>query len=222
MSKPPNAKHSLFRYKAGNSALHRLPAWIKILIVPALNLIFFFLPVPVIAGCIFLQCVAARAAGFSFKEQLEDMRPLLYYAVLLYCTQFLTLSFSAGALSGFKAAVTNPTTLIMLGKLFCIIQSASLMFKTSTSLEIREGIGTIESAIRRYLPCSKKNSFTNTLSLFVCFIPMVHTIWEQTKRAWIARHGKQSIKMYATLIPVLFSVGMKKAYNSAKAILARS
>ena len=93
MSKPPNAKHSLFRYKAGNSALHRLPAWIKILIVPALNLIFFFLPVPVIAGCIFLQCIAARAAGFSFKEQLEDMRPLLYYAVLLYCTQFLTLSF---------------------------------------------------------------------------------------------------------------------------------
>ena len=214
MSKPPNAKPSLFRYKAGNSALHRLPTWIKILIVPALNLIFFFLPVPVIAGCIFLQCVAARA--------LEDMRLLLYYAVLLYCTQFLTLSFSAGALSGFKAALTNPTTLIMLGKLFCIIQSASLMFKTSTSLEIREGIGTIESVVRRYLPCSKKNSFTNTLSLFVCFIPMVHTIWEQTKRAWIARHGKQSIKMYATLIPVLFSVGMKKAYNSAKAILARS
>ena len=222
MIKTSDSKYSLFRYKAGDSVLHRMPAWIKILIVPALNLIFFFLPVPVIAGCIFLQCIAARAAGFSFKEQLEDMRPVRYYAVLLYCTQFFTLSFSTGVAAAFKATVTNFTTLIMLGKLFCIFQSASLMFKTSTSLEIREGIGTVESAIRRYLPCSKKNSFTNTLSLFICFIPMVHTIWDQTKRAWIARHGKQSIKMYAVLIPVLFSVGMKKAYNSAKAVLARS
>ena len=222
MSKTPDTKYSIFRYKAGNSVLHRMSAWIKILIVPALNILFFLVPVPVIVGCIFLQCIAACAAGFSFREQLEDMRPVRYYAVLLYCTQFLTLSLSVGVAPAFKATVTNGTTLIMLGKLFCIFQSASLMFKTSTSLEIREGIGMIEGAIRRYLPCSKKKSFTDTLSLFVCFIPMVHTIWEQTKRAWIARHGKQSIKMYAVLIPVLFSVGMKKAYNSAKAILARS
>jgi len=222
MNKVPDTKYSLFRYKAGHSVLHRMPAWIKILIVPALNLVFFCLPVPIIAGCIFLQCIAARSAGFSFKEQFEDMRPVRYYAVLLYCTQFLTLIVSVGVAAAFKATVTNVTTLIMLGKLFCIFQSASLMFKTSTSLEIREGIGTIESTVRRYLPCSKKNSFTNTLSLFICFIPMVHTIWDQTKRAWIARHGKQSIKMYAVLVPVLFSVGMKKAYNSAKAILARS
>jgi len=92
------------------------------------------------------------------------------------------------------------------------MQSASLVFKTSTSLELREGIGTI---------FGQKSLFTNAISMFLNFIPMVAKIWEQSKRAWFARGGKHNIKMYTTLMPVLFSVGMKKAYNAARAVSIR-
>ncbi|MCR4742928.1 MAG: hypothetical protein K5866_08695 [Treponema sp.] len=50
---------------------------------------------------------------------------------------------------------------------------------------------------------------------------MVSKIWNQSKKAWLARGGKISIKMYKVLIPLLFSVGMKKAYNMARAISIR-
>ena len=51
---------------------------------------------------------------------------------------------------------------------------------------------------------------------------MVTKIWAQAQRAWFARGGKKSIKMYLTLLPVLFSVGMKKAWNTSRAIEVRS
>ena len=57
--------------------------------------------------------------------------------------------------------------------------------------------------------------------MFLNFIPLVSKIWEQSKKAWLARGGKNFVKMYLALLPVLFSVGMKKAYNMSRAIAIR-
>ncbi len=112
-------------------------------------------------------------------------------------------------------------TVFLLLKLFSIMQSASLIFKTSTALELRQGIGKIESFLRKIFHLKKENLLTDSLSMFLNFIPMVSKIWNQSKKAWLARGGKISIKMYKVLIPLLFSVGMKKAYNMARAISIR-
>ncbi len=215
-------KYSFFSYKPGNSWLHRCPAWIKILLIPILNIVFFHLPFYFSAGLIVIQFGIACGLHFTIQEQMEDCKPVAYYAVLLYATHFIGLAASLGISQGAALCFSDISVAVMLLKLLCIMQSASLIFKTSTSLEIREGIGTIETRIRNILSVSKKNTVTDTVALFVCFIPVVHGIWIESKRAWYARHGKGSIKMYATLLPLLFSVGMKKAYNSAKAIAARS
>lgn len=217
-----------------------MPAWIKIIIIPILNVLFFTLPHHFTAGFIVVQFILACVAGFSIREQIKDIKPVLYYAMLLYTFRILTQLFShifinggvisAGSSAGIaeniiesiKRVLCDASLLFMLAKLFCIIQSASLMFKTSTSLEIREGIGTIESVLRKLLHAPKKNTVTDTISLFVCFIPMVYGMWNQVKKAWYARRGSVSVKMYVTLLPVLFSAGMKKAYAQAKAITARS
>ncbi len=215
-------KYSLFSYKAGNSPLHTMPAWMKIIFIPLLNIIAFNLPIYVSAVLIVLQTAAAFFLRFTIREQAEDYKPVAYYAVILYATRLIGFVIPYGIVDGAIRCFSDASPLSMLIKLLCIIQGASLMFKTSTSLEIREGIGCIESAFRRILPVSKKNTLTDTVALFVCFIPMVHAIWLESKRAWIARGGKSSLKMYGTLLPLLFSVGMKKAYNSAKAVAARS
>ena len=210
----------------------------------------FCLPFGFALGFLIFQVLLAFALRFTAREQLRDFRPILYYAVVLYATsffaQFCAMYFGGidegafgGEADGLAAVITagtwqealkssffstfkNAETGKMLIKLFCVMQSASILFKTSTSLQIREGIGIIESAIRKILPVSKKNTLTDTIALFVCFIPMVYKNWELSKRAWLARGGKSGIKMLASIFPVFFSVGIKQAYNAARAVTIRS
>lgn len=223
MVKSVSSKYSMFAYKKGNSFLHRCPAWIKLLVIPVVNILFLCLPIYSALSLILFQFILAFVLGFTLREQLTDLKPVFYYAFFVL---FMDLIMALGKGNFDFAAIFSwdyqRESVFLLVKIFCVMQSASLVFKTSTSLELREGIGKIESAIRKFLHAKNKNSFTDAISLFLNFIPMVSKIWEQSKRAWIARGGKTGVKMYLTLLPVLFSVGMKKAYNSARALSIRS
>ncbi len=231
--------NSAFSYKQGKSFLHKTKPWIKILIIPIISVLFFFLPIYFSVALIFAQTVLCFVLHFTFKEQLRDFKVVFYYAIFLYTTYFigdflskyipqLSSDFDGEVLPFFQILKTSFINVIfdfntasMLIKLFCVMQTSSIVFKTTTTLEIRQGVESIETAIRKILPVSKKNKFTNTISLFLCFIPMVFEIFSQSKRAWIARGGKNNLKMYMTILPILFSVGLKKAYNQARAIAIR-
>lgn len=234
-------KYSSFSYKAGNTFMHKLPAWIKILLVPALSLVFFKLPVFCSLALILFQFVLATCLKFSFREQFSDLKFVLYFTFILYFMSFVGIFcsaiFSETALeqaaengidfflllkSSFFKCVQNSATALMLVKLFCVIQTSSIVFKTTTSLEMREGVGKIESAIRKILHLKDKNTLTDFISFAIYFIPTVFKIWNQLATAWKARQGKTSVRMFLTLFPVLFSVGMKNAYNTAKAVMIRS
>lgn len=223
MVKSVSSKYSMFAYKKGSSFLHRCPAWIKLLVIPVVNILFLCLPIYFALSLILVQIVLAFILKFTVREQLSDLKLVLYYAFFVL---FMDLIMALGKGNFDFAAIFSwdhqRESVFLLAKIFCVMQSASLVFKTSTSLELREGIGTIEGTIRKFLHLKKKNTFTDALSLFLNFIPMVSKIWEQSKRAWVARGGKQSIRMYLTLLPVLFSVGMKKAWNQARALSIRS
>ncbi len=234
------ADYYSFSYKKGNSFFHKITPWKKLVIIPAVSIIFFTLPFYFSLALIFLQTLCCFALHFSIKEQFCDIKAVFYYGVFLYAASFIgnTSSLFSDFLSseesfsfysfififknGFINAFSNVQIASMLVKIFALMQSTSLLFKTSTSLELRSGIETIETFIRKILPVSKKNRFTNAVSLFITFIPMVFRIWNEIKRSWKARAGKKSLKMYGTLFTVLFSVGIKKAWNSARAIKARS
>ncbi len=235
-------KYSLFSYKRGSSFLHKCPSWAKILFIPVVNILFLCLPPYFSLALILLQTIVAFSLRFTPLEQLNDLKPIIYYAILLFFFQIVSILFSLGNLnlsetkikdasfakrffSIFKETFTwenQKETVFMLLKLFAVMQSASLLFKTSTSLEIRLGIEKIELAIRKFFHLKNKCTFTNAISLFLNFIPMVSRIWNETKVAWINRGGKTNLKMYVTILPVLFSVGMKKAYNEARAIEIRN
>lgn len=214
--------YSAFAYKSGNSFLHKCPAWAKLLCIPAVNILFLCLPVECTVVFVILQSVAAFFLRFSFREQLAGVKPVLFYALLVFSMQAVFCFASADATFAETFTFENQKeTVFLLLKLLCIMQSASLVFKTSTSLELRDGIFKIEIFIRRIFHLKSRAVFSNTVSLFLNFIPLVSKIWEQSKRAWKARGGKKSLRMYAVLLPVLFSVGMKKAYNSARALSVR-
>ena len=229
-----------FSYKQGSSFLHRCPAWVKIIILPIISLSTFYLPPYFAIALIALQTLVSFLLHFTLREQVRDLRAVFYYAVFLIFVKIigsLAAAISGGSLPAFELAtlpqilltflISEKETWLLLLKLFCIIQTASLIFKTSTSLQIREGLEVMELAVRRSLHLKpivdgRPNApVAQAVSLFICFIPQVSKNWQQAERAWKARGGRKSLKMFVVLLPVFFSVGMKQAYNTAKAISAR-
>jgi biotin transport system permease protein/energy-coupling factor transport system permease protein len=229
-----------FSYKQGSSFLHRCPAWIKIVLLPIISLSIFYLPPCFALALIALQTLVSFVLRFTVREQARDLKAVFYYAVFLIFVKIignLAVAISDGTLSAFELAsfpqpvlaflISEKETWLLLLKLFCIIQTASLIFKTSTSLQIREGLEIMELAVRRTLHLKplvdgRPNApVAQAVSLFICFIPQVSKNWQQAERAWKARGGRKFLRMFAVLLPVFFSVGMKQAYNSARAISAR-
>ena len=209
-----------FSYKQGNSFLHKCPAWIKILFLPAVSIAVFMLPWQVSLVIIIIQTITGFCLRFTLREQLCDLRAVLYYAAFLIFAKLVGGLFSSALNKDFLVDFL-PTVFLLL-KLLCVMQTASIIFKTSTALQIRQGLEKMELAVRKILHLKNRTTISQTLALFICFIPQVSKNWAQTKRAWIARGGKKSLRMLIVLLPVLFSVGMKQAYNSARAIAVRS
>ncbi len=227
-------KYSSFTYKAGNSFIHRLPAWIKILIIPVISMIFFNAPAYVSLTLFFAQMILAFSIKFTLREQISDFKVVIYFGILLYSVNFFALTASGFfdennsmtliqlLRTSIQACLKNKTTAFMLLKLLCVLQTSSIVFKTSTSLELREGIEVIENGVRKLLHLKSGNTVAPIFALVLCFIPMIFKVWNQSFYAWKGRHGKTSIRMYLTLFPVLFSVCMKNAYDTAKAVAIRT
>ena len=201
-------KYTLFSYKKGSSFLHKCPAWVKMLFLPLVNILFLCLPPVFSFVLIAVPFILACFLNFTIKEQLSDLLPVFFYAFFLFFMHFCMWLFG-----GVFSVEILKENLLLLVKILAVMQGASLLFKTSTSLELREGIGKL---------FGQKSALSYALFMFLNFIPMVGKIWEQSKKAWFARGGKHNIKMYLTLLPVLFSVGLKKAYNTARALSVRS
>ena len=219
-----------FSYKPGSSFMHRCPVWLKLLLIPAISVAVFKLP-PAFSFAFFLiQMIFAFVLRFTLREQLRDLRAVLYYAFFLIFAKGVGF-LAAGQTDFLSFVVFEKETWLLLLKLFCVMQTASLLFKTSTSLQIREGLEAMELTVRKVF-CRKQQGqnlqasvvqtpIAQAVSLFICFIPQVSKNWQQAELAWRARGGKKSLRMFVVLLPVFFSVGMKQAYNSARAISAR-
>lgn len=222
----------LFSYKKGDSLIHRFPSWIKILVMPAISILTFVLPFYVAVGAIIFQLGVGFYLHFSLKDQMKDLMPVIWYALILYAVNFFVAFFTAlpslnqeqmagFLLKDFQSVFFDFRTGTFLLRLFAVIQSCSILFKTSSPLQIREGFEVLESAVRKILPFSKKNRLSAVLSMFVNFIPLCARNWQAIKKAWFARGGKTNLRMFFVLLPVFFCVGMNQAYKSAKAYAIR-
>ena len=113
---------------------------------------------------------------------------------------------------------TQKNLLFMFSRLFALLQASSLLYKTTSSLQIRSGIAFLERKITH----TTTTRFTDSLFMFVNFIPMISRIFHDLQKAWLARGGKKNLKMYATILSALFSVGMKKAWSLTRALQVRN
>ena len=219
-----SSSQTAFSYKAGSSIIHRCPAWIKILLLPIVSVVFFKAPAFVSAVMLTVVFAVELMLKFSLKEIFSDLKLVFYYALILLFVRAIVFV-TGNREEGFSLAaffLEQEETLLMLLRLLCMLQLTALIFRTSSSLQLREGFEKIELAVRKLFHRKKATPIANALALFTSFIPLVAKNWNQVKRAWYTRGGKNSIKMYVVLLPVFFSVGMKQAYLTARALSIRA
>ena len=131
--------NTTFSYKPGSSLLHRCPVWLKLILIPLVSIAAFKLSFHFALGLCLAQIILAFLLRFTICEQLRDLKAVLYYAVFLITAKLIG-SVATGQLDITTFIRNESETWILLLKLLCVMQSASLLFKTSTSLQIREGL----------------------------------------------------------------------------------
>jgi len=227
--------HAVFRYKTEKGPLHRLPAALKLFLLLPLSIFCMSLPSVWLCAGIFVMAVLALLCGFSPREQLTDLKPAGLYAALMYglsifslLPQWLETTGEAPRLAALL--LPRPGFLRISLRLALIVQVSALLFRSTSSLELRDSVGAVERFVRRQIsrlpflgkrisPCPR---FAHSLALFLSFIPQIFETWKQINLAWQGRAGKQGLRKIKTLVFVLVSLSMEKAAVKANALAARS
>ncbi|MCL2230756.1 MAG: energy-coupling factor transporter transmembrane protein EcfT [Treponema sp.] len=204
-------RNAIFQYKTVNGPLHKVPAIIKLILLLPLSILVFYLPALWLCFGFFILMALAFIGGITFTEQLRDLKPAIIYTVFMYTLSVfsnLFLYYETTAIPMdipllYFILTPNDYFLRFAIRLTIIIQISALVFRTTSSLEIR-------NAVR-----------IEAIYLFLGFIPEIFKIWTSIDTAWKARRGKNGIKKIKTLLYVLISLSFEKAAIKSKALESR-
>jgi energy-coupling factor transporter transmembrane protein EcfT len=224
---------TIFKYKTMKGPLHRVPALLKFLLLLPLSVFFMQLPPKYLATGIVFFCVSAFLCKFTLREQITDLKPALFYAILMYVLSVFSRlidTWNNFSEQSFIMALMPASDFLRISlRLVLIIQLSAFLFRTTSQGEIRDALFSAEFAIRSFfskLFFRKKqmkidNRFSVYIALFLCFIPEIFENWNLINLAWKARGGKQGFAKIKTLTFVLISISMEKAAMKAKSLVAR-
>ena len=212
----------LFGYRSGSSFLHKCDARIKLISLFVLGTFVFLLPRNAALACIVLFFMLSPAIRFPMKEILSSLKPLVYYALILYSSSIVSALFAHAPFP--IMLIPSERDIVILCRLALAFLIANAVYRTTSPLELREAVESIERGVVRIF--RKKTEyrrllFSESLSLLIVLIPEVFAVWQAVFRAWKARRGKKGIRMVLTLFPVFISVCMKRTYVTVLALKAR-
>ena len=200
--------NAVFKYKTKKGPLHKVPALIKLLLLLPLSVFCMSLPPLWLGAGILSAVLIAFICGLSVHDQIADIKPVFYYALLMYA-----LSVFSNLFDNFRLTPVNQFFILLIPgheylritlRLALIVQISALLFRTTSSLEIREVVR------------------LEIISLFLSFIPEIFKIWTSINLAWKSRGGKEGLAKIKTLGFILISLCFEKAALKAKALEARS
>jgi biotin transport system permease protein/energy-coupling factor transport system permease protein len=231
-------RQAVFAYKTVKGPLHSLPPMLKLFfLLPLSGFCMSLSPLWLGAGII-AAIAAAFLCRFTLREQLTDLKPAAFYAAIMYALSVFSTSLENWnkmppgdlALAAFAAAFIPKTDFLRAAlSLALVVQLSALLFRTTSSTEIRDGLNAVERFIRRAfsrLPLfgkrvSLRPRFAENTALFLSFIPEIFAVWSGVNLAWKARGGRQGLAKIKTLVFVLISLSFEKAALKAKALEAR-
>ncbi|MBQ9206674.1 MAG: hypothetical protein IJ158_08175 [Treponema sp.] len=223
---------TFFHYKTEITFLHKIPAWLKILLIISLAIIAFYLPVRIcLIAYPILILFSAIFLKFSPTEIFSDQKPTLAYIFLLYIATILLnltnhlshLNYPVASWSEVyenisKIFIPNLTYLPLLAHLALSLEITSIFYRTTSHGQFKDGFSTIEMFVTR----KDTAPLSDTLALALSFIPRISTFWARLNRAWRSRSGTDSLFKAFALFPKLFHVAMREGYEKSLAIQNRS
>jgi biotin transport system permease protein/energy-coupling factor transport system permease protein len=205
---------------------------LKLFLLLPLSVFCMSLPSFWLGAGIITAILTAFLCGFTLREQLTDIKPAVFYAALMYGLSVFSNLFERETLTALF--IPRPDFLRISLRLALIVQLSALLFRTTSSVELRDGLCAIELFIRRVLSLlrgklrcktgeqiAQQSRLAQTISLFLSFIPEIFANWTSINLAWKARGGKQGLAKIKTLIFVLITLSFEKAAVKARALEAR-
>jgi energy-coupling factor transporter transmembrane protein EcfT len=222
---------SPYAYRPGNSFLHRLPAWIKLLALLLMSTASFFAGLPALAAALAVVIVGAAASGLRPWELLRGFKNLFIMILLIF---FLR----SAAYDPFRFSREGcAEALRFAGVILVSFTAASLLFSVTTMGELNESLGAIERALcRPFVPLLRKGGspwalrlayrlerprFSLGISLMLGFLPRFFEVWESVTMAYQARSGKKGFSLMLTVIPLVIERMIGKAAETAAALESR-
>jgi biotin transport system permease protein/energy-coupling factor transport system permease protein len=201
---------------------------LKLFLLLPLSTFCIFLQVQYLAAGIIIMFISASFCHFSLREQLTDLKPAAIYGALMYAlsvfSKIITVAEtqSAPALTG-AVFIPNSEYLRVSLRLIIIIQLSALLFRSTSSMEIRNSLRIIECGLSKLHITGKRRYgyITNSIAFFLCFIPEIFISWTDINCAWKARGGKNGIKKVKIVLFVLISISLRKASLKERAMTAR-
>lgn len=219
---------SLFSFQPTRSPLTKLPAGIKLMALFSAILGLFSINLTAALVLCPLLILFSAIMGFSPASQLKDFKPILAYLVLYYLIAVVTNIIQSEDLS-VRSLIPPEELLLSILRLLLSVQLASLLYKSTTTTQIKFSLQKAENFLRRRLHAlpfvgNKIDTGANTtffLTLIISFVPRIMSLWSQLEVSWRARGGKPGLSMVRTLLPQLFVLAFQDAEDSWRAIASR-
>ena len=204
---------SLFAYTKRNSPIHRTPAWIKLLILLATPVTVYLTPVYVCLSLMALFILLVLLSRIGITRFLRDLRP-----IVIYCAMIAMIDVLSWVFFNRERDIVTQTSILMMFRLVCATEAASVFFRTTGTYEIGKTLRGIEKAVTfghtRY-------AVSGMFALFLSFLPQIFRTWSDIDSAYRSRGGKRGIGKILVLLPVLITISMKRAETTRLSLLAR-
>ncbi|MDR2070606.1 MAG: energy-coupling factor transporter transmembrane protein EcfT [Treponema sp.] len=220
-----------YSYRPGDSALHRLPGWVKLLTLLGISTAAFFAGFPALAAGAIIVTAGALSAGIRPWELLRGGKPLfimIFFIVPLRSIAYDPLMFNV---PGCREA------LLFGGTILVSFSAGALLFSVTTMTELMDSLSKIERVLclplavmlkkkrsprtRRLLRRLEQPRLSLGISLMLGFLPRFFEVWESVTAAYRARAGKGGVSQMLTVIPPVIEHMIAKAGETASALESR-
>ncbi|MDR3302484.1 MAG: hypothetical protein LBT01_08180 [Spirochaetaceae bacterium] len=226
------SKNIVFRYKKGKTFIYRVPALVKLVLLFPLAILIMYMDITSILIGIGCMGIITRICGFSFLEQMSNIKPALFYGVFLYGLGLI------GKFIAFIPLIPPPPSLfipndeyiLLVCRLLLVMQLSALFFRTTTSIEIKDALFMVEITSRsllRKMPLalgkniSLRARLAPALALLLSFIPEIFELWNALDTSYTARCGRGGLKKIKIVLFALLTLCFHSAAERAKALEAR-
>lgn len=194
---------TLFEYSKSDSAVHKIPAVVKliIMIATAISACFFNAKINL---CIFAFCLCLSfVSKIKITNFLRDMLPILWYSLFILLVNVASSLLNEHTVSVNLVFTHDSLTLIV--RLITVVALTSIFLRTTSLFDLF-------FSLKKALP----------IVLFFNFFSRLFSIWNSLSKSYYARGGKNGIKKIVKLLPLLIALGIKKANDTYLSICNRS